>query len=65
MKKNVGKIDRIARVVMGLGVLSLTVIGPQTPWGFLGIIPIATAAMGFCPLYPLFGMNTCAKVEKE
>jgi len=55
---NIGTADRVIRVVLGVAVLSLTFLGPKTPWGLVGIIPLATAAVGFCPLYRLLGMNT-------
>lgn len=57
--KNVGKIDRMLRVVVGLGLLSLVFVGPQTLWGLVGLVPLATAAIGFCPAYRLVGINTC------
>jgi hypothetical protein len=59
MNANVGNLDRVARIVLGLGLLSLTVMGPQTWLGLLGLIPLATAIMGFCPLYTLFGFSSC------
>lgn len=59
MKTNAGNIDRIARVVMGLGLISIAFIGPKTPWGFVGLVPLLTGAIGFCPLYTLLGINTC------
>ena len=62
--KNEGKFDRAFRVVLGLAVLSLTFVGPQTLWGLLGIIPLFTGAVGMCPLYRLVGVNTCGKQEE-
>ncbi|MCC7052147.1 MAG: DUF2892 domain-containing protein [Gemmatimonadaceae bacterium] len=59
LKQNVGSIDRIGRLVLGAGLLSLTVIGPQTAWGYLGLVPLLTGAMGSCPLYTLFGFSSC------
>lgn len=59
MKPNEGSLDRILRVLVGIGVLSLAFIGPQTPWGYLGLIPLATGLIGFCPLYAVLGVNTC------
>jgi hypothetical protein len=59
MKLNVGNLDRVVRIVVGLALLSLVVMGPQTWFGLLGLIPLATAAAGFCPLYTLFGISTC------
>lgn len=58
--KNEGTVDRVVRVVAGLAILSLVFVGPQTPWGWLGIVPIVTGASGSCPVYSLFGINTCA-----
>jgi hypothetical protein len=59
MKVNEGAIDRILRVVVGAGILSLAFIGPQTPWAYLGAIPLLTGIVGFCPAYALMGINTC------
>lgn len=56
--KNVGNIDRALRVIVGLGLLSLVFVGPQTLWGLVGIVPLATAAIGFCPAYRLLGIST-------
>jgi hypothetical protein len=52
-------IERGVRVVLGLGLIALAFVGPQTPWGFLGVIPLLTGLVGSCPLYTLFGMSTC------
>ena len=57
--KNVGTIDRILRIVVGLGLISLVFVGPQTPWGWVGIVPLLTAVISFCPLYTLIGIRTC------
>ena len=59
MIKNVGTIDRAARVVLGLVLLALVFVGPQTPWGWLGLIPLVTGLAGRCPAYKLLGLNTC------
>lgn len=59
MKSNVGTIDRVIRIILGLGLISLVFIGPQTPWGYIGIVPIITALVGFCPAYTLLGLRTC------
>ncbi|MDH4107162.1 MAG: DUF2892 domain-containing protein [Gammaproteobacteria bacterium] len=61
--RNEGTADRAVRVGVGLILLSLVFIGPQTPWGWIGIVPVATGLMGWCPAYTLFGMSTC-KVRK-
>jgi hypothetical protein len=57
--KNVGTIDRILRIVVGLGLISLVFVGPQTPWGWVGVVPLLTAFISFCPLYTLIGVRTC------
>ena len=57
--KNVGTIDRVLRIVVGLALISIVFIGPQTPWGWIGVVPLATALMGYCPLYSLLGIKTC------
>jgi len=58
---NVGKTDRLIRFILGIVMLSLVFIGPQTLWGLLGLVLILTAAFNFCPIYRLLGMNTCGK----
>lgn len=55
-------VERWARVV--LGVLSLTLVGPQTLWGLLGLVPLVTGALGSCPLYTLLGISTCAVKQR-
>lgn len=65
MTKNEGVLDRSLRVILGLAILSLTVVGPKTLWGLVGLLPIATGAIGFCPMYTLFGISTCPKVPKQ
>lgn len=59
MQKNEGGLDRILRVIVGLALLSLTVVGPQSMWGLVGIVPLLTGLAGYCPLYTLLGINTC------
>ena len=60
MKSNVGGIDRILRIVVGLVLIGLTLTGTIGVWGWLGVVPLATGAIGWCPPYALFGWNTCA-----
>jgi hypothetical protein len=62
--KNVGTIDRVVRIVAGLGITSLAFIGPQTPWAYLGLIFVVTAALGTCPMYSIGGVSTCAVGKK-
>lgn len=57
--KNEGTIDRVLRVVVGLAVLSLVFVGPETAWGWAGLVPLVTGLAGFCPLYSILGINTC------
>ncbi len=59
MPSNVGTIDRVLRLVVGLAILSLVFVGPKSLWGLLGLIPIATALFRFCPAYAIFGIRTC------
>ena len=59
MKINEAGWDRSLRVALGLGLLALTAAGPQTPWGLVGVIPLVTGLVGFCPLYRLVGLATC------
>jgi hypothetical protein len=58
-KTNVGNIDRILRIVVGLVLIALVFVGPQTPWGWIGVIPLATGLLRTCPLYSLIGLSTC------
>lgn len=61
MKKNVGNIERIIRIIAGGIILSLAFVGPATPWGYLGIVPLLTGLIGWCPPYALLGISTCGK----
>lgn len=61
MKKNIGNIDAIIRIILGLVILSLVFLGPKTLWGLVGLIPIFTGIIRYCPLYPILGINTCQK----
>ncbi|MDP1555206.1 MAG: DUF2892 domain-containing protein [Hyphomonas sp.] len=58
-KTNEGTIDRALRVIAGLVLISLVFVGPQTPWGWVGVVPLATGLIGWCPVYTLLGLNTC------
>jgi hypothetical protein len=57
---NVGIIDRVVRAILGLALIALVFIGPQTPWGWLGLILLASATVGICPSYLPFGLSTRA-----
>jgi hypothetical protein len=52
-------LERMLRVVIGLGAIAMAFVGPQTPWGWVGLVPLATGILGSCPLYTLFGISTC------
>ena len=60
-KVNIHPIERVIRGIVGLVVLSLIVWGPKSAWGLLGLIPLATAVIGWCPPYALLGISTCPK----
>jgi hypothetical protein len=62
-RPNEGLTDRILRMGLGLFLLALVFVGPQTPWGFLGLIPLVTGIIGYCPLYTLVGVNTCPRAR--
>ncbi len=59
METNEANWDRGLRVALGLALLSLTIVGPQTAWGLIGLLPLTTGALGFCPAYRLLGISTC------
>ena len=59
MKKNEGNLDRGFRIVLGLALIGAAVAGPAAPWGYIGIVPVLTGALGWCPLYTVFGFSTC------
>lgn len=59
MTANIGNWDRNLRIILGLGLLSLVFVGPQTPWGLVGLVPLATGLARFCPVYKLAGVSTC------
>ena len=61
MTRNVGGLDRTVRIVVGLALLSLTIIleGNARWWGLIGLVPLATGLFSTCPLYSILGFNTC------
>lgn len=59
MKTNEGRLDRVLRVAAGLLFIGLAATGQVGMWGYLGIVPLLTGAVGFCPLYAVFGLRTC------
>ena len=56
---NVGGIDRVLRILVGLTLISLVFIGPRIIWGWVGLVPLLTGIFKFCPAYKLLGLNTC------
>lgn len=60
---NVGTIDKVARIVVGAALIALTFVGPFTatlyPWGLIGIVPLVTGLIGWCPAYSILGIRTC------
>jgi hypothetical protein len=59
MPKNEGTIDRVLRIIVGAILIALVFVGPQTPWGWIGVIPLVTGFVGWCPAYRLLGLRTC------
>lgn len=57
--KNEGTADRSIRILLGVVLISLVFVGPQSPWGWVGLVPLLTGLVGFCPLYKIIGLNTC------
>lgn len=61
MKRNIGRVDRMFRIALGLGLIALVFIGPKSSLGWIGLVPLITGLIGNCPAYSLFGLSTCAK----
>ena len=59
MCKNVGGIDRILRIIVGLILVLATVMGALPVWGWIGVVPLLTGILGFCPAYTILGLKTC------
>ncbi|MCE5394406.1 MAG: DUF2892 domain-containing protein [Acidithiobacillus sp.] len=59
MTLNEGTLDRGIRVVVGIILIALVFVGPQTPWGWIGLLPLITGIVGICPAYSLLGIRTC------
>jgi len=57
--KTEGTVDRVLRVVAGAALVSLVFVGPQTAWGWIGVVPLVTGLLGNCPVYSLLGISTC------
>lgn len=65
MKANVGSIDRVIRIIIGLAIISQVFVGLHTPWGWIGVVPLLTGVFGYCGAYTLFGINTCPMKSKS
>lgn len=65
MTKNIHPIERVARIVIGLGISSLAIVGPANPWFILGLVPVVTGLIGWCPPYQMLGINTCKLGKKN
>jgi len=59
MNRNEGNLDRALRAIVGIGLIGATLAGAIGPWGWIGVVPLATATVGWCPLYSMLGINTC------
>ncbi len=59
MTRNEGTIDRALRIIVGLVLLYFAATGRYTPWSWIGVVPLLTGVVGFCPLYRVLGMSTC------
>ncbi|MCF8482300.1 MAG: DUF2892 domain-containing protein [Rhodospirillum sp.] len=59
MTKNVGGVDRILRAIVGIVLIALAATGTVGVWGYIGVLPLVTAALGWCPAYLPFGIKTC------
>ena len=59
MKTNEGTVDRVLRIAAGLALIGMAVMGVVGPWGYIGVVPLLTGAIGMCPLYTVLGINTC------
>ena len=59
MTANVGTVDRTLRMIVGLALIAAAATGHFTPWGYIGVVPLATGLVSWCPAYRLFGFSTC------
>lgn len=65
LPQNEHTVERVVRVLLGLGILSLAFVGPKTPWGYVGIVPLMTGLLGSCPLYTILGISTCPMHDRS
>jgi len=64
MKINVGNLDRILRIIVGVILITLAATNYFAPWGWIGVLPLLTGIIKFCPAYALFGLNSCPSEKK-
>lgn len=65
MKLNLGNLDRGLRIALGMFVLSLVFWGPETYWGWLGVVPVVTGLVGHCPIYTILGVSSCSRDQSR
>lgn len=65
MKRNVCGFDQKIRIFAGVIILSLSIAGPKSVWGLVGLVPLITGLMGYCPLYSIIGQGSCSKEDKQ
>lgn len=58
---NIGGLERTVRIIVGLALIAMVFVGPQAIWGWVGVVPLATGLIGWCPPYAMLGINTCKK----
>lgn len=58
---NVGNLDRAARIIIGIMLIAMVFVGPKVAWGWIGLVPLLTGLIRWCPAYRLFGISTCKK----
>ncbi len=61
--RNEGAGDRVVRVLLGIALLMLAFVGPRTPWGYVGLLPLVTGLLGFCPLYSVLRLSTARQQQ--
>lgn len=59
LEKNMGGVDRVTRVILGIGLILSAVVGALGPWAYIGVVPVITGSIGSCPAYSIFGFKTC------
>ena len=65
MNANVGKLDRTLRIAVGSGLVAATALHLAGPWGWIGLVPLATGLFGFCPAYTVLGLNSCGAARRR